>query len=103
MRLFAVVLALAAVSCSRYDYTERAADGVRQPVRVDRLSGQTEVLTSNRGWVELQVKAQPTPVPSGVPCTADEIRQAHEPPSKYDGYLPQRIKERMAHCAATHP
>ena len=101
MRLLAVVLAFAVSGCSRYDYTERAADGVRQPVRVDRISGQTEVLTSNRGWVELKPKAQPTPVPSSVPCSAEEIRQANEPPSEYDRYLPQRIKDRMAHCAAT--
>lgn len=77
--LFAVILALGLAGCSRYDYTEAAAGGVRQPVRVDRISGRTEILTSNAGWVELKPSPSPTPIPSAAPCTEEELRRAQQP------------------------
>lgn len=79
MRAIIAVLALCLIGCSRYDYSERGADGVRQPVRVDRLSGKTEVLTGNKGWVELKPAPSPKAIPSSVPCSAEEIFRANQP------------------------
>lgn len=100
MRLLTVVLAIIlGTACARHDYTEVRSDGVSRPIRVDRVTGKTEALTRD-GWVEVRAKAKPAPVPSSAPCTAEEVRQAHEPPSEYDRYLPERIKQRMKACAS---
>lgn len=109
MRALLVLASLTIIiGCARYDYTSAGSNGVQQPVRVDRVSGQTQVLSSTRGWVPLSVKSAapaPAPIPSSVPCTAEEIRLANTPPKRsdgqlidYDHYLPERIQARMRQC-----
>ena len=98
MRLAIIAFAVLSAACARYDYTTRAADGVQQSIRVDRLTGETQAFSSNAGWVTLKPAPRATPIPASIPCTPDEISAANQPENAADRYLPERIRARNRHC-----
>lgn len=62
MRRFGVpiVLAILAIGCERYKYTERRIGAISEPVRVDRYTGKTEILRREGGrdhWVAVETPA----------------------------------------------
>lgn len=97
------LIALPLIGCARYDYTTRAADGVQQSIRVDRVTGETQALSSNAGWVTLKTKPQPAVAPAKGPCSAAEVAAANQPPNEMDHYLPERIRARHRQCRTTQP
>jgi hypothetical protein len=84
---YAIVAALLLTGCSRYDYTERRAEGMTQPVRVDRIGGETEVLTTH-GWKPL-VRPAPRPAAVSEPLSAEcvEARRRNPIPGPYADLL----------------
>jgi hypothetical protein len=87
MRFLSVVLiTLSFAGCSRYDYTERRAAGMSQPVRVDRVSGETEVLTTH-GWKPLVRPVTVTPKTELSSECAEYRRQNRKPNDPYADIL----------------
>ncbi len=86
----------------RYDYVT-AND---QALRVNRLTGQTEVLKSGQGWRPIRTApAVPQYLPAAratlkaAPCTEAEFKIALDPASeKYANLFPAESNERMRLC-----
>lgn len=69
MRWIGVLCAVAAIACGdRYTHTQRSAGGRTEPVRIDKKTGRTEVLTQQGGgsprWVLVE---EATPAASAAP------------------------------------
>lgn len=85
---------------TRYDYM--TVDD--QALRVNRMTGQTDVLRPGQGWRPIRTAAArpytPAPrTPNTSPCTEDEFKLALDPASeKVAHYFPAESNERLRFC-----